>query len=110
VFLAIVQNTAPWTFLGALPINPSPAASFDTGLDLWAPRTLSILPTLRYFRRMLTGSRAGSTRKGLLAIHDAAELSVTATRPIALQVDGEGLGEVRRVDMHSIRRALRVIV
>ena len=38
VFLAIVQNTAPWTFLGSLPINPSPRASFDTGLDLWAPR------------------------------------------------------------------------
>jgi len=110
VFLAIVQNTSPWTFLGSLPINPSPSASFDTGLDLWAPRTLSILPTLRYFRRMVTGSRAGSTRRGLLVVHDAAELRFSTTRPVALQVDGEGLGEVREASMRSVPRALRVIV
>ena len=110
VFLAIVQNTAPWTFLGSLPINPSPRASFDTGLDLWAPRTLSIAPSLRYFRRMVTGSRAGSTKRGLLAVHDASELSFLASRPVALQVDGEGLGDVRRVTVRSVRRALRVIV
>lgn len=110
VFLAIVQNTAPWTFLGAVPVNPSPGASFDTGLDLWAPRTLSILPTLRYFRRMMTGSRAGSTKRGLLAVHDAAELAFSASRPVALQVDGEGLGDVRSATMISVPRALRVIV
>ena len=110
VFLAIVQNTAPWTFLGSLPINPSPRASFDTGLDLWAPRTLSIAPTLRYFRRMVTGSRAGSTKRGLLAVHDASQLDFRASRPVALQVDGEGLGDVQHVSMRSVRRALRVIV
>jgi len=110
VFLAIVQNTAPWTFLGSLPINPSPRASFDTGLDLWAPRTLSILPTLRYFRRMVTGSKAGSTKRGLLAVHDAAELNFESIRPVALQVDGEGLGDVVAASMRSMPRALRVIV
>ena len=110
IFLAIVQNTAPWTFLGALPINPSPGASFDTGLDLWAPRTLSILPTLRYFRRMMTGSRAGSTRRGLLTVHDAAGFEFSTSRAVALQVDGEGLGDVTWAQMASMPRALRVIV
>ena len=110
VFVAIVQNTAPWTFLGSVPINPRPRASFDTGLDLWAPRTLSLLPTLRHARRMVTGSKAGSTRRGLLAVHDATELGFEASRPVALQVDGEGLGEVCRTQMTVERRALRVIV
>lgn len=33
IFLAIVQNCSPWTYLGGLGVNPSPDASFDTGLD-----------------------------------------------------------------------------
>jgi diacylglycerol kinase family enzyme len=110
VFVAIIQNTAPWTFLGSLPVNASPRASFDTGLDLWAPRTLSLLPTLRYARRMVTGSKAGSTRRGLLVVHDANEFTVSSNRPVALQIDGEGLGEVTRVTATSVPRALRVIV
>ena len=32
--LAIVANTAPWTYLGDRAVCPSPEASFDTGLDL----------------------------------------------------------------------------
>ena len=35
-FLAFVQNTGPWTYLGSKPINPCPEASFDTGLDVFA--------------------------------------------------------------------------
>ena len=40
--LAIVANTAPWTYLGDRPVQPSPEASFDTGLDLFAPAKLGI--------------------------------------------------------------------
>ncbi len=110
VFVAIIQNTAPWTFLGPIPINASPRASFDTGLDLWAPRTLSLLPTLRFARRMMTSSAAGSTRRGLLVVHDSNEFTVKANRPVALQVDGEGLGLVTEVTARAVPRALRVIV
>ena len=42
VFLAIVQNSSPWTFLGPMPVDPCPRASFDTGLDLFAPRSLAV--------------------------------------------------------------------
>ena len=59
---------------------------------------------------MVTGSKAGSTRRGLLAVHDAAELNFEASRPVALQVDGEGLGDVVAASMRSMPRALRVIV
>ncbi len=34
IFLAIVQSTSPWTYLGGLPVNPCPQASFDTALSL----------------------------------------------------------------------------
>ena len=59
---------------------------------------------------MVTGSKAGSTRRGLLVVHDANEFTVSSNRPVALQIDGEGLGEVTRVTATSVPRALRVIV
>ena len=44
IALAIVQNTAPWTYLGPMPINACPDASFDLGLDVFAPHSLGLLP------------------------------------------------------------------
>jgi diacylglycerol kinase family enzyme len=110
IFVALVQNTSPWTFLGPWPVDPCPRASYDTGLDLFAPRSLSVLPALRYSRRMITHSRAGSTRRGLVSLHDQVEFTLSASRPMALQVDGEGLGDVHRVTLRSVPAALRVIV
>jgi diacylglycerol kinase family enzyme len=109
VFIAIVQNTAPWTYLGALPIQPCPDASFDTGIDLFAVRRMSVGAALRLARRMIAGSRAGSTGRSLTVAHDLTRVAVNASRPVALQVDGEGLGEVRRVEFASAPSALSVI-
>src|SRR3712207_7281949 len=36
LFLCLVSNVSPWTYLGARPVNPSPEASFETGLDVFA--------------------------------------------------------------------------
>src|SRR5262245_9363997 len=38
----IVQNAAPWTYLGGRAINACPDADFDTGLDLMAIRALRV--------------------------------------------------------------------
>jgi diacylglycerol kinase family enzyme len=109
VFVAIVQNTSPWTYLGSLPIAPCPDASFDTGIDLFAVRRMTVAAALRLARRMIAGSRAGSTGRSLTVAHDLPRLTVTASRPVALQVDGEGLGEVSAVEVRSIPRALAVV-
>lgn len=109
VFVAIIQNTSPWTYLGALPIAPCPDASFDAGIDLFAVRRMSVPAALRLARRMIAGSRAGSTGGSLTVAHDLDSLSVRADRPVALQVDGEGLGEVARVDVRSVPDALSVL-
>jgi diacylglycerol kinase family enzyme len=107
VFLAIVQNTSPWTYLGALPVSASPDASFETGLDLWAVRSMSIAAALRYSRRILMNSRAGST-KNLLVRHDESEFRIACQHPTSFQVDGEGLGLVDEVHFSSHPHALQV--
>lgn len=109
VFLAIVQNTSPWTYFGAHPVNPSPRASFETGLDLWATRSLGVPHALRMGTRMLR-SRDRGRPKGIVAWHDQAEFRITATRPTPMQVDGEVVADVTDVVFRSVPRALRVYV
>ena len=57
----IVQNTAPWTYLGDRPINPSPDASFDRGLDVMAVRQLQVPSTTRTVTQILR-TQAGPAR------------------------------------------------
>lgn len=109
VFVAIVQNTAPWTYLGGLPINPCPQASYDTGLDLFAVRRMGVAAAVRIARRMIAASQAGSTRRSLTVRHDLAQFTITADPATALQIDGEGLGSVIRVDWESVPDVLGVI-
>ncbi len=109
VHLVIVQNTSPWTFFGAHPINPSPKASFETGLDLWGTRSLRVPTALRLGTRMVL-SRAKGSPKNVIAWHDVDEFRITATRPTAMQVDGEVAGEITDVSFRSVPNALRVYV
>jgi diacylglycerol kinase family enzyme len=110
LYLAIVANTSPWTYLGARPVQPTPDASFDTGLDLYALRNLRTVATLRQVRQLLSEPRPGGPRgRQVLGLHDLPEFTVHADRPAAFQVDGEPLGERARVTFQAVPRALRVV-
>ena len=109
VFLAFVQNTSPWTYLGTLPINPLPDASFDTGLDVFALRRMAVPTALVAARRLLTSTAGGSARGGILVWHDQERFTLTAQRPVALQIDGEGIGDTTEVVFVSHHDALRVV-
>jgi diacylglycerol kinase family enzyme len=106
---ALVTNTAPWSYLGQRPVQPSPEASFDTGLDVFAPRSMGIALTLRYVRRALMDAAPLRSRR-LLRVHDLADFTLRASRPLALQVDGDWLGERDAVRFRSVPDVLRVIV
>ena len=68
VVLGIVQNASPWTYFGALPIDPCPHASFETGLDLFALRNLGPLTTVRAAARMLSRTDGASTRSSIVRL------------------------------------------
>jgi diacylglycerol kinase family enzyme len=109
IHFALVTNTAPWSYLGERPVQPSPEASFDTGLDIFAPRSLGMLLTLRYVRRALLGPSPLRSKR-LLRLHDVAEFTLHASRPMALQLDGDWLGERESVRFRSVPDVLPVIV
>jgi diacylglycerol kinase family enzyme len=104
----IVQNTAPWTYLGDRPINPNPSASFDRGLDIMALRRLAVASTARTAAQ-LTAGKGDPHGKQVLHLHDQAEFTVIANRPQPFQLDGDYLGERQKVHFVSVPHALRVI-
>jgi diacylglycerol kinase family enzyme len=104
----IVQNTAPWTYLGGRPINACPDADFDSGLDLMAIRALKVPVTTLVATNMLTGRRFGGHARQSFTLHDLSGFSLSAARPIAFQLDGEYLGERTKVSFSAVPEALRV--
>lgn len=104
----IVQNTAPWTYLGGRPINACPEASFDSGLDLMALRGLKVTDTARALAQIMS-ARPNPHGKHMLNLHDLAEFTLRASRPIAFQLDGDYLGERDKITFSAISNALRVI-
>jgi diacylglycerol kinase family enzyme len=104
----IIQNTAPWTYVGERPINPNPQASFDRGLDIAALRGLGVVSTTRTVMQA-TSRNANPHGRDVLRLHDQAEFTVVASRPQAFQLDGDYLGERQKVHFLSVPEALRVI-
>ncbi|HEX5742108.1 MAG TPA: diacylglycerol kinase family protein [Pilimelia sp.] len=103
---AIVQNGAPWTYLGERAIDPSPQASFDRGLDVLAFRSLRSPGAALATVRMLVGTPRG---RHVLRRHDLSEFAVTSHRPQPFHLDGDYLGERQKVRFLSVPDALRVI-
>jgi diacylglycerol kinase family enzyme len=109
LFVAIVSNTAPWTYLGRRPVNPNPQAGFDTGLDVFGLRTLRTVSTFRAIGQMLSTAGRPPRGRSVLSLHDVAEMTLRSARPAAFQVDGEYVGERECVRFQSVPDALRVI-
>lgn len=108
VFFALVQNTSPYTYFGTWPVNPSPGASFDAGLDVFAMRRMRVPTSLIAARRMLTSTTGGSARGGIVNWHDQTGFTLTAQRPVEFQIDGEGIGTITEAVFASHPGALRV--
>jgi diacylglycerol kinase family enzyme len=104
----IVQNTAPWTYLGSRAITACPEASFDSGLDLMAMRALHVPATALAAAQLLTGRRRKPYGRQMMTLHDLSAFTLTATRPLAFQIDGDYLGERTKVTFSAVPDALRV--
>jgi diacylglycerol kinase family enzyme len=108
LFMAILANTSPWTFLGNRPIIATPEAGFDSGLDLFGVSSFAAVPAWTTVGRLLTGSSRLGRGRGELIRHDLPEVTLLAQRPVAFQVDGDYLGPRERVTFRSVPDALRV--
>jgi diacylglycerol kinase family enzyme len=109
LFLTLVSNVSPWTYLGARPLQPSPEASLDTGLDVFAMGRMGVLRMLHHLRQTMA-AEPDPRGRGLHRWHDLAELTLTSSRPQGWQLDGDHLGTATGLRVRSVRDALRVVV
>ena len=108
LFLCLISNVSPWTYLGARPVNPSPEASFDTGLDVFAMGRMGVVRMLHTLRQTLA-AEPDARGRGVHRRHDLEELSISAVRPQGWQVDGDHLGTATGLRVRNVPAALRVV-
>ncbi|HJQ00403.1 MAG TPA: diacylglycerol kinase family protein [Jatrophihabitans sp.] len=138
LYMALVNNCDPWTFLGNRPVSPTPNASFDTGLDVYARTRMGVPgvlwsasrmtrrrpagPAVSQRLRRLVGRASSGTAEpaaaptasrqalGALVVHDLADFRLRAAKPLPFQVDGDALDKREYVRFREIPAAVEVFV
>lgn len=105
--MVVVQNCAPWTYLGTLPVNLNARASFNAGLDVLILRKLGLSDAAMTAASLLVG-RDGPDGKHAVTHHDLSRIRLRAAVPQAFQLDGDYLGERTDIELSSVPEALRV--
>jgi len=108
LFLAIAQNTTPYTYFRSRAMRLCPDAELDGKLDLLALDSLktrvAVPVVVRAFR-----SAGHVRRRHALYIKDRRRIDARCDRPLPVQVDGEFIGHHERVAIESVPGALGVL-
>ncbi|KZM71565.1 diacylglycerol kinase family lipid kinase [Nocardia terpenica] len=108
VYYAFVTNTDPWTYLDGTPVRTNPGTAFETGLGVFAMRTMRVLPTL-WVTRQLLASDADPKARTLFRVDDVPSVRIEASEPIGLQIDGDFIGRRNVVDFTAVPQVLGVV-
>lgn len=114
-FFALVTNGDPFTYLGRRPFRPTPAATFEGGLDLLVGQTMAPHRLIRAVLGMLASRprpAAGAARPDyprLPVLHDQQGFTLTSDVPLAFQLDGEYVGDLTQVVFQRLAGALTVV-
>jgi diacylglycerol kinase family enzyme len=109
LFMTIVTNRSPWTYLGGRALLPVPNPDFNSGLDLLALRRLRVGTIVSAVSQLLWVRTRPPRGRHLLSVPGLPSLVIRSVRPIAFQVDGEYLGEVKAVEFRFVPYAIRVV-
>ncbi len=109
LFMTIITNRSPWTYLNSRPVLPVPHPDFSSGLDLLALRRLRLTRIVGAVGQMLYIRSRPPRGRDLLSVLGSETLTVRSSRPIAFQVDGEYLGETEAVKFQFVPHSLRVV-
>lgn len=109
LFMTIITNRSPWTYLHSRAVLPVPNPDFSSGLDLLAMRRLRLVRIVSAVGQMLYIRGRPPRGRDLMSVLGSESLAVRSSRPIALQVDGEYLGETEAVKFQFVPHALRIV-
>jgi diacylglycerol kinase family enzyme len=109
LFMTIVTNRSPWTYFRGRPLLPVPNPDFNSGLDLLALRRIRLTTIVNAVGQMLYVRSRPPRGRDMLSVLGSESLTLRSARPIALQADGEYLGETEAVKFQFVPHALRVV-
>jgi diacylglycerol kinase family enzyme len=104
----MVGRTDPYTFYKEHGLRMTPEASLDSGLDVLSVRKLNRRNIPRIAWQVL-GSARHVHGRDIDYFHDASQVVVTSSDPFPVQVDGDPLGDRRRLQIDIAREALWVV-
>ena len=107
--MAIISNVSPWTFLGNRPITPTPSATFENGLSLYARRSMGLISLSRGISQIVAEDHMPKGR-GVLIEEDLPGFVLRSEEPVAFQVDGDYLGDRTEIRFWGIPHALSMVV
>ena len=107
-YFSVVLNTNPYTFLGNRAIDVAPSADLDSALVVVTFTDLGFLTVAGAFGRALAG-RGVDGSAGVLVWEGVRHLVVESGEPFPHQVDGDHLGDTRRLEFAHEPDAVRLI-
>jgi diacylglycerol kinase family enzyme len=109
VAFALAANCDPYTYVGSRGLHIAPLARFELGLDIVGPS--QVRPwTLPRFAAYVVRGRGQERARDVVYVHDVDRVALHCDRPMALQADGEDLGDVEEVVFEAERDAVAVLV
>jgi diacylglycerol kinase family enzyme len=104
----MMGRTDPYTFYKERGVRMTPEASLDGGLDVLSVRKLNRRNVPRIAWQVF-GSARHVQGRDTDYVHDASRVVVTSTQPFPVQVDGDSLGDHRRLEVAMAPEVLWVV-
>ena len=111
LFMVLVTNSAPWTYVRGRPLLPRPDPDFSSGLDVLGLDRLHFSDILGAMHQMFraSGRNRPPSGKHVVTAHRLDSVTIRCSRPTAFHVDGEYLGQTEEVEFTFVPDALRVV-
>ncbi|MCZ4496827.1 MAG: diacylglycerol kinase [Thermoleophilia bacterium] len=110
--MLLVGNTTPWTYVGRIPMHFTPDCTLQDGLDFIAPAHANAAYAMRNAAQAM-----GVGRRTRMLVdderarlhHDVDHFTVTCDEPLAVQADGEYLGDLTHIEFGLLRDTVRFV-
>ena len=106
----IVSKTSPYTYLGNRPVTVAPAATLDSPLSVTVIRARHAPGILSITARALLSAKVLHRHRDVIQRDGVTAATVTGIEAFPFQVDGDYLGDVRRLDISYVADALTIVV
>ncbi|GGC66514.1 diacylglycerol kinase family lipid kinase [Hoyosella rhizosphaerae] len=108
VYFAFISNASPWTYIDERPVVTNPGVDYNSGLGIFAMQSARWIATLRVARQIVF-AKDGPRHKKLVRVDDVPTVTVSASRPTGLQVDGDYIGMRQTVTFHAVSDMIDVM-